>query len=151
MPLSDLAYRIYERRLAGELDGGPMPRHVGVIIDGNRRYAAERGLGDASDGHLAGAQRIDGFLDWCLELSIPYVTLWLLSTENLDRDDAEVERLLAIIEQTVERIAARGNGLKVTAVGALDLLPESTRRCLKLAEEATAHHDRMQVDRKSVV
>lgn len=145
MPLSDLAYRIYERRLAGELDGGPMPRHVGVIIDGNRRYAAERGLGDASDGHLAGAQRIDGFLDWCLELSIPYVTLWLLSTENLDRDDAEVERLLAIIEQTVERIAARGNGLKVTAVGALDLLPESTRRCLKLAEEATAHHDRMQV------
>jgi len=145
MRLTDLAYRLYERRLARDLDGGPMPRHVGVIIDGNRRYAAERGLGDAADGHVAGARRIDPFLDWCLELDIPYVTLWLLSTENLDRDDVEVERLLSIIEQTVERIAARGSDLKVTAVGALDLLPESTRRCLKLAEEATANNTRMQV------
>ncbi len=149
MGVLDLAYRLYERRLASELAGGPMPRHVGVILDGNRRYAEERGLGDASVGHAAGARRIDPFLDWCLEAEIPYVTLWLLSTDNLDRDDVEVARLLEIIEDTVRRMATRPDaderGLRVTAVGALDLLPESTRACLREAEDATRDHDRLHV------
>jgi short-chain Z-isoprenyl diphosphate synthase len=149
MTVKDLAYRVYERRLADELTGGPLPRHIGVILDGNRRFARERGLGDPSDGHAAGARRIQPFLDWCLELGIPYVTLWLLSTENLARDDAEVAALLSIIEDTVRRMGcseeAAERGLRVTAVGALDLLPEETRRCLKEAEEATAGHDRLRV------
>jgi short-chain Z-isoprenyl diphosphate synthase len=149
MGVVDLAYRVYERRLADELAGGPLPRHVGVILDGNRRFARERGLQDPSHGHAAGAARIDPFLDWCLEMGIPYVTLWLLSTENLARDDAEVAALLAIIEDVVRRMGcsegAAERGLKVTAVGALDLLPEDTRRCLKEAEEATADHDRLRV------
>jgi short-chain Z-isoprenyl diphosphate synthase len=149
MGATDLVYRLYERRLANELVGGPLPGHVGIILDGNRRYAAERGLGDAMDGHAAGARRIDPFLDWCLELGIPVVTLWLLSTDNLSRDDAEVAQLMTIIEDTVRRMSstedAATRGLKVTAVGALDLLPEETRRCLKEAEEATAHHDRLRV------
>jgi short-chain Z-isoprenyl diphosphate synthase len=149
MGVVDLAYRLYERRLADELAGGPLPQHVGVILDGNRRFARERGLDDPSDGHAAGAARIDPFLDWCLDMGIPYVTLWLLSTENLARDDAEVAALLTIIEATVRRMGcsegAEERGLRVTAVGALDLLPEDTRRCLKEAEEATAHHDRLRV------
>jgi short-chain Z-isoprenyl diphosphate synthase len=149
MGVVDLAYRLYERRLADELAGGPLPQHVGVILDGNRRFARERGLDDPSHGHAAGAARIDPFLDWCLDMGIPYVTLWLLSTENLGRDDAEVAALLTIIEDTVRRMGcsegAAERGLRVTAVGALDLLPEDTRRCLKEAEEATVHHDRLRV------
>ncbi len=149
MAATDLIYRVYERRLARELAGGPIPGHVGVVLDGNRRYAAERGLGDAADGHAAGARKIDPFLDWCLELGIPYVTLWLLSTDNLTRDDAEVGQLITIIEETVQRMGctdgAEDRGLRVTAVGALDLLPESTRLALKRAEEATADHDRLRV------
>jgi short-chain Z-isoprenyl diphosphate synthase len=149
MGASDLVYRLYERQLMRELANGPWPRHVGVIIDGNRRYAAERGLAGVSDGHAAGARKIDPFLDWCLELGIPYVTLWLLSTDNLTRDDLEVGQLMAIIEETIHNMActagAAERGLKVTAVGALDLLPESTRIGLKRAEEATADHDRLHV------
>ncbi len=149
MGMVDLAYRAYSQRLRRELRGGPLPQHVGVILDGNRRFARERGLADPNDGHVAGAKRIDPFLDWCLDLGIPYVTLWLLSTENLARDDAEVSGLLGIIGDTVRRMGAtdgaEDRGLKVTAVGALDLLPEATRRCLKEAEEATAHHDRLRV------
>ncbi|MFP4635837.1 MAG: polyprenyl diphosphate synthase [Nitriliruptoraceae bacterium] len=149
MAATDLLYRLYEHRLTRELAGGPMPTHVGVVLDGNRRYAAEHGLRDAADGHLAGARQIQPFLDWCLELSIPYVTLWLLSTENLTRDDAEVGQLITIIEETVQRLActneAAERGLRVTAVGALDLLPESTRLALKRAEEATVGHDRLRV------
>src|SRR5690606_10861193 len=105
--------RIYERRLAKELAGGPVPQHIGVIVDGNRRYALERGA-DASEGHAAGARHIESFLDWCLEAGIPYVTLWLLSTDNLQRDNAEITRLMTIIEDTVRRMADAGRGLKVT-------------------------------------
>jgi short-chain Z-isoprenyl diphosphate synthase len=145
MGVTDLAYRVYERRLAAQLADGPLPQHVGVIIDGNRRFARERGLGDASKGHALGAARIDPFLGWCLERGIPYVTLWLLSTDNLDRDDAEVASLLTIIEQTVRRLADDERGLRLTAVGALDRLPDETRRALEHAERATAGNDGLRV------
>jgi short-chain Z-isoprenyl diphosphate synthase len=142
--LRDLVYRAYERRLQAALDPGLLPRHVGVILDGNRRYARERGMAGPNAGHVLGAQKIDDFLDWCWELEVPYVTLWLLSTENLDRGRDEVSGLLRIIGDTVTRIAHHPNamrrGLRVTAVGALDLLPEDIRRTLKEAEEATAGH-----------
>ena len=149
MTMVDLAYRLYERRLAGELADGPMPGHVGVILDGNRRFARERGLHGPNEGHVAGARHIDTFLEWCLELGIPCVTLWLLSTDNLERDDAEVAGLLSIIEETVDRMGrgegAEERGLRVTAVGALDLLPDETRAVLERAEEATADHQRLRV------
>jgi len=144
MAAVDLVYRLYERRLERELADQPLPRHVGVILDGNRRYARERGLPDATHGHRAGAERIPVFLDWCWQLGIPYVTLWLLSTENLARDDEEVSGLLDIIVDTVEKIAEHPTTvqrqLRVTAVGALDLLPEPVRHQLKQACEATATH-----------
>lgn len=144
----ELVYRVYERGLANEVAAGLLPQHVGVILDGNRRYAAARGLADATSGHEAGAANIDRFLDWCVDLGIPYVTLWLLSTDNLAREDAELDGLLRIIGDTVERIGAgHGNreGLRVTAVGALDLLPDEVRGRLQRAEAATAGHDRMRV------
>jgi len=147
MELRDVVYRVYERRLEAEVQAQTLPRHVGVILDGNRRYARERGMADPNEGHLAGARKIDEFLDWCWELEIPYVSLWLLSTDNLDRDSDEVAGLLGIIEDTVTRIAthpkAAERGLRVTAAGALDLLPDTTREVLKAAEEATAGHDAM--------
>jgi short-chain Z-isoprenyl diphosphate synthase len=146
MAINDLVYRFYERRLEQQISAAPLPRHVGVILDGNRRYAEERGMGDPNLGHLAGARRIEHFLDWSWELGIRYVTLWLLSTENLGRDDAEVSGLLEIIQDTVHRIATHPKAverrLAVTAVGALDMLPSDVRRRLKEAEEATADHDR---------
>ena len=146
MSVVDLAYRLYERRLAAELADGPMPAHVGVILDGNRRFARERGLPGPTEGHVAGARNIDVFLDWCLDAGIPYVTLWLLSTDNLERDDEEVAGLLSVIEETVERLgSAEERGLRVTAVGALDLLPEETRQALARAEAATTHHDRLRL------
>ncbi len=67
-----------------------LPRHVGIIMDGNGRYARERGLPSVAHGHRAGAEGQPTFLDWCWELDIPYVSLWLLSTDNLSRDDEEV-------------------------------------------------------------
>lgn len=136
--LTDLAYRLYERRLAASLRGRPLPAHVGVVLDGNRRYARERGLGDPSAGHRQGARKIDELLGWCRELGIPYVTLWLLSTENLRRDAAELGELCAIIAETVERLTTDPRhvraGVRLTALGALDDLPDGLRLALKEAQ-----------------
>ncbi len=141
----DLLYRLYEHRLRRQLRGQPLPRHVGVVLDGNRRFARARGLPTVAEGHRVGAGRIHELLDWCHELGIPYVTLWLLSTENLQRDAAEVTDLLAIITDTVRRLASEPKNverrLKVTGLGALDVLPDGLRRALKDAEDATVDHD----------
>lgn len=144
MSISDLAYRVYGRRLAGQLAPDALPRHVGVIVDGNRRYAREKGLPSAAHGHEAGADKIPEFLEWCWELEIPYVTLWLLSTDNLSRDDEEIATLMDIIVRVVSRIATdpltAERQLAITAVGALDLLPEQVRAGLKQACEVTANN-----------
>ena len=85
MKFVDLVYPLYERRLVKEIADLPRPKHVGVILDGNRRWAKEQGS-STIDGHKVGASRIEHFLDWCEESKIGHVTLWLLSTENLTRD-----------------------------------------------------------------
>jgi short-chain Z-isoprenyl diphosphate synthase len=134
--VSDLLYGAYERRLKASLDPQRIPRHVGVILDGNRRWAATQGS-STMQGHRAGAQRIEDFLGWCEEAGVEVVTLWLLSTDNLARPAGELEPLLRIIEQTVEGLATQGEW-RVHPVGALDLLPAQTAAVLKKAEADTA-------------
>ena len=126
MGLRDLVYEVYERRLAGRLeqiDRSRLPRHVGVILDGNRRWA--RGVGDSPprDGHQAGADKIEEFLGWCEESDVEVVTLWLLSTDNLTAPGGGARsRCSAIIEETVRDLAERRRW-RIHPVGALDLLP----------------------------
>ena len=137
MGVRDLVYGVYERRLARSLVGSPGPRHVGVILDGNRRWARATGASDVSDGHRAGADHITDLLGWCDEAGVEVVTLWLLSSDNLNREPGELVPLLAIIESTVRDLAGSGKPWRVHPVGALDLLPDSTVRVLKEAEEST--------------
>ncbi|MHB8341119.1 MAG: isoprenyl transferase [Mycobacteriales bacterium] len=135
--LVDLAYGVYERRLSRTLRGLPVPRHVGVILDGNRRWARAAGSADLNQGHRRGADKITEFLVWCEESGVEVVTLWLLSTDNLGRPDAELAPLLAIIEDTVRGLAASARW-RVHLVGALDLLPGPTSAQLKEAAASTA-------------
>ena len=134
--LRDLVYRLYERRVEKSLPTDITPRHVGVILDGNRRWARSMGITDVNTGHQRGAQKISELLKWSAEAGVEHVTLWLLSTDNLNRPANELEPLLAIIENTVRGLAA--DGWHVQPVGALDLLPDSTARVLKDAREATS-------------
>jgi short-chain Z-isoprenyl diphosphate synthase len=134
MGLRQLAYRAYQRRVAASLSPSSVPRHVGVILDGNRRWARASGA-ETSEGHRAGAAKILEFLGWCDEVGVEVVTLWLLSTDNLARPRAELDPLFRIIEDVVDRIAATGRW-KVHPVGALDLLPAATARRLKEFEDA---------------
>src|SRR3712207_5812941 len=137
MTLRDLLYTLYERRLTSTLAGKPVPRHVGVMCDGNRRWAREMGYVDPNDGHRVGAVRIKELLGWCDQVGIPHVTLYLLATDNLRRPAAELEPLLQIIEDLVTELAEDGNPWRLRMVGALDLLPASTSTALKAAQERT--------------
>jgi len=130
--LRDVAYGLYERRLATALarSSSPVPRHVGVILDGNRRWARSVGA-DSAQGHQRGADKIVDLLGWCDQAGVEVVTLWLLSTDNLSRPEPELAPLLRIIETVVVDLAAPGNRWTLNIVGALDLLPAETARVLK--------------------
>jgi short-chain Z-isoprenyl diphosphate synthase len=130
-------YTLYERRLRRQLAGAPVPRHVGVMCDGNRRWARASGMDDVTDGHRRGADKIEDVLIWCRDAGVEVVTLWLLSTDNLSRPASELGPLLRIIEDLVDDLAAPGRGWRIKIVGALDLLPPETAHVLKAAAERT--------------
>ncbi|MGO3796576.1 MAG: polyprenyl diphosphate synthase, partial [Pauljensenia sp.] len=132
----NLLYDLYERRVRSELPAGAIPRHVGVILDGNRRWARSIGT-TASHGHRAGAGKIAEFLGWAEEVGVEIVTLWMLSTDNLDRDDEELEELFAIIVTAVQSLADEGRW-HLRIVGDLTLLPEDVTEDLRRAEQDTA-------------
>ena len=121
--IKSLLYPLYEWRIVRDLDFSKTPHHVGVILDGNRRWAkANPNQGDPN-GHKAGASKIIEFLGWCDDADVRVVTLWLLSTDNFKRSAAEIQELLQIIGDTVDELAATGRW-NIKAVGALDLLPD---------------------------
>ena len=137
--LRDVVYAAYERRLARSLErsGAVVPRHVGVILDGNRRWARASGARTVSEGHQRGADKIVDLLRWCDDAGVELVTLWLLSTDNLSRPSAELDPLLRIIEGVVADLAAPQNRWTLRVVGALDLLPAETARRLKESTSGT--------------
>ncbi|GAA4111495.1 isoprenyl transferase [Knoellia locipacati] len=144
MALSDVLYAAYGRRLAKGLGPESIPRHVGVMLDGNRRWARARGAG-TSEGHQAGADNIANLLGWCEEVGVEVVTLWLLSTDNLNRPESELRPLLGIIERAVDTLADEGRW-RLHVVGALTLLPAVTRERLEAAAARTAGVDGMLVN-----
>ena len=139
-----LLYPAYETRVVKGLEPDRIPQHVGVMLDGNRRWARAVGA-DTASGYRAGADNIQPFLGWCEEVGVKVVTLWLLSTDNLNRPSAELDGLLTVIEGAVESLAATGRW-RVHPVGALDLLPPRTAAKLKAADEATRDVDGLVVN-----
>lgn len=121
-----------------------LPKHIGVMLDGNRRWARAVGR-DTAHGHRAGAANIEPLLGWCDEVGTEVVTLWLLSTDNLNRPERELGPLLDIIADAVDSLAVQRRW-RLHPVGALDLLPAAVAQRLKAAEEATRDVDGMLVN-----
>ncbi len=136
--LSRPLYRLYEERVLRGLDRDRLPRHIGVIHDGHRRFAREAGLPDYRTGYQAGMDKFVEFIGWCAELEIEAVTCWLLSTENLRRPAAELEPLFDVYTDLFRRLpgAADDHGIEVRFIGHLDLLPDPLVRAAKDLEEA---------------
>jgi short-chain Z-isoprenyl diphosphate synthase len=133
-------YPAYESHVVKRIPADRIPRHVGVMLDGNRRWARAVGA-DTAEGYQAGADNIRPLLGWCEEVGVEVVTLWLLSSDNLtSRPPEQLGHLLGIIEGAVESLA-EARRWRVHPVGALDLLPPETATRLKAAEEATRDID----------
>jgi len=138
---TSLLYHLYEKKLFSEVKKDRLPYHIGLILDGNRRYAREKKLESLSEGYQKGADKLDEVLCWCEELCIKMITIWVLSTENLSRDTEELDKLLKVIENKIMAIAqdprTHRKQIRVRVVGKMELLPESTRRVIFHAEEVT--------------
>ncbi|MEY9950219.1 polyprenyl diphosphate synthase [Kitasatospora sp. GAS1066B] len=143
MRMTDPLYALYARRLRRQLRdrqrGGRLPEHIGLIMDGNRRWAKQMGMASPSLGHKYGAEHVEEVLSWCEALEIRHVTVFVCSTENLRRrGDAEVAFLMRLIEQVVaDKLAGPDARWRVHIAGTLDVLPDSTAHVLKHAVDAT--------------
>jgi short-chain Z-isoprenyl diphosphate synthase len=124
-----------------------MPRHIGIILDGNRRSAQAKGISEAHLIYKAGADKLDDVLDWCGELGIPAVTLWVFSTENLSRPASEVSGILSAIQDKLRKLVddpeIHRQRVRVRAVGKLDILPEPVVGAIRAAEQATEGYNSM--------
>ncbi|AWR87450.1 isoprenyl transferase [Meiothermus taiwanensis] len=139
-------YWWYEKRIEAEVRRGHIPRHLGLILDGNRRFARELGLED-HQGHEFGVQKAYEVLEWCLELKIPTVTIWVFSTDNFNRSQTEVETLMQLFVQEAKRMAhdprIHANEVRVRVIGRHDRFPPKVLEALEELEKATEHHNGM--------
>lgn len=144
--MRNLVYRLYEAHLERQLDKSNVPQHIAVMLDGNRRWADKKNGSKAKDGHVAGAQKIFDFLSWSDQLSVPVVTLYLLSTENLKkRDSQELEDLLEILTALAKEMVQRGKW-KLRLVGDRSSLPKEFLDSLEESEQATTNTKGSQVN-----
>ncbi|MEN4017243.1 MAG: polyprenyl diphosphate synthase [Methanobacterium sp.] len=144
-PLKPL-YRIYEWYISRNLKVKNMPKHIAIIMDGNRRYSKLMGNMQAIEGHKRGVDTLEKVLDWSIEFGIKIVTAYAFSTENFKRPQEEVKGLMKLFQKNFEEIAnnpkIHKNKVRVKAVGNLDLLPKNVREAIKVAEESTASYDK---------
>ena len=143
-------YWLYEARLKrAVMNGGSMPKHIGIIMDGNRRFARAVGL-DVKAGHDHGAGKAREVLDWCLELGIKHVTLWGFSTENKGRAPEEVSHLHELFAEQARSLLndkrLHANRVRVRVIGDIGDFPESAKQALREMEEATRDYDGMSVN-----
>jgi tritrans,polycis-undecaprenyl-diphosphate synthase [geranylgeranyl-diphosphate specific] len=143
-------YKVYEWYISRNLKEENMPKHVAIIMDGNRRYSKIQGNVPVIDGHKRGVSTLEKVLDWCVDLGIEIVTAYAFSTENFNRSEKEVEGLMKLFQENFEGIAnnkkIHKNEVRVKAVGNLDLLPENVRKAIKVAEDSTAAYSKRQVN-----
>lgn len=140
-------YRLYEWRLTRQVQGQSIPRHIGIILDGNRRHGERYGLHDPCEIYALGARKLDDVLDWCGEFAVPAVTLWLFSMDNLDRPAEQVSGIFAAIETKVATLAEHPEihrrRVRVRAIGKLELLPEFLVSAIRTACDATSTYEGM--------
>jgi short-chain Z-isoprenyl diphosphate synthase len=147
VPGGSLLYRFYEQRLLNQVRAFPLPRHVGIVLDGNRRFGRRQNLTSPHEIYSAGAEKLDDLLNWCVDLRLGAITLWVLSTDNFDRRPEELSGILSALENKLKLLAddpqIHQQGIRVRAIGRLNLLPASTLAAVRAAEAATDGYNGM--------
>ena len=138
---------LYDLMLTKRVQHGPVPTHVAIIMDGNRRFALARGLPQHA-GHRRGKEKVREVMRWCRDLGIHYLTVYALSTENLtSRAPEELATLFDLYEAGFRELAAdreiHQDQVRCQAVGQLHLLPARVVQAVAMAEQATKAYDRL--------
>ncbi len=147
--IKKLIYYYYEKRLKKDISHKKIPGHIGIILDGNRRYAEKYGLDNISKGHKKGADKLDEVLSWCIELDIKIVTVWALSTDNFKRSKDEVEHLFKIIKSQLEYYIdskfINENKIRISVIGKRELLPNDLMSAINKLEEKTKDYSNLRL------
>ena len=141
--VSDAVAKTVESTLLQEVRREPIPLHLGIIMDGNRRFAESMGEPPIK-GHEYGRDTLENVLDWCLELGIRHLTVYAFSTENFNRNPLEVKRLMELFEENFLKMSrderVHKNRIHIRAIGQIDRLPRRVREAIRVAQEATQEY-----------
>ena len=141
--VADALREATERKLLALVRSEPVPQHLAIIMDGNRRFAAQQGL-EVKDGHARGRDTLEELLDWCLEIGIRILTVYALSTENLARPREELDGLMELFDRSLRDIATdervHRHGIRVRVFGNRTLLPARLQEAIRIAETATERY-----------
>jgi len=133
-------YKLYEKRLLSQIRKGPVPNHLAVIMDGNRRYAENLGL-HPNDGHIVGKNTLENLSDWCQNLNIRYLTVYAFSLENFGRGKEELDSLMDLFAESFRSAGddprVHKNEVRVRAIGHRELLPDRVVEAIEYAESRT--------------
>lgn len=137
-------YYLYEKKLFRDVKGGSVPNHIAIIMDGNRRFAKDTGLDKVTKGHEYGVRKLEDLVNWCSELGIKNLTAYAFSTENFNRSDEEVRKLMDLFEQNFKEVGENkkihSNKVKVRALGETSELPDRVKEAIEKAEESTKNY-----------
>ncbi|RLC45122.1 MAG: di-trans,poly-cis-decaprenylcistransferase [Candidatus Coatesbacteria bacterium] len=139
-----LIYRVYESKLHSEIKGKQMPHHIGIILDGNRRASRKLGL-NYKDGYELGAKKLEEVLNWCWDLGIKVVSVWVFSTENFKRPKDQVETIMQLAKEKLRLIREderiHKNKVRIKIIGRRDMLPKEIQEEIEQTEKATENYD----------
>lgn len=139
-----ILYSGYEKRLAKDILKGQMPKHIAVIMDGNRRYAAEHLNNDKKEGHRKGEKKIEELIEWCFDLNVPYVTVYAFSTENFKREKDEVDYLMELAESLLYKMAdsdkIHEHKVRINVFGDNSILPDGVVKAIEYAHKKTGDY-----------
>ena len=142
--IADTAYRQYEKRLLKEVQQFPAPEHVAIIMDGNRRFARELGLGP-TEGHKEGRNKLEEMLEWGLEVGVKILTVYAFSSENLSRNKGEIDELMRLFEESFYKAAederVHRYKIRIRVLGMVSSLPQKVQKAIAFAEEKTKDYD----------
>ena len=144
--LTNTAYSRYESKLEKEVFSEPVPRHVAIIMDGNRRYAREvLKAENTNEGHEKGKDKLEEVLDWCIKANVRVLTVYAFSTENFSRGENEVDFLLNLIKEMMLSLGTdkriHDNRVRVRMIGDKSIIPEELREAVEFTEEKTKDYD----------
>ena len=137
-------YKIYEKRLERQIRKGVVPKHLAVIMDGNRRYAEDLGI-LPHEGHIEGKSTLENLSDWCRNLNIKHLTVYAFSLENFDRDEKELGPLMNLFEESFRSAGddprVHENKVRVKAIGHREMLPDKVVEAIEYAESKTKDYN----------